>query len=63
VFQTLGNLAGKVVATEVHATLAERDPNVSYEHSAATACALAFKQVATPADDSEEPAVIARGLR
>jgi tetratricopeptide (TPR) repeat protein len=38
----------------------ERDPNASYEHSVSKAFALAFKQVATPADDSEESAIIAR---
>jgi tetratricopeptide (TPR) repeat protein len=38
----------------------ERDPNAPYEHSVATAFALAFKQVATPADDSEDSAIIAR---
>ena len=38
----------------------ERDPNAFYEHSVATVFALAFKQIATPDDDKEESAVLAR---
>jgi tetratricopeptide (TPR) repeat protein len=36
------------------------DLNADYEHSVAAAFSLAFKQVATPTDDSEESAIIAR---
>lgn len=38
----------------------ERDPNAPYEHSVATAFGLAFKQIATPDDETEESGIIAR---
>ncbi|HEY0432133.1 MAG TPA: tetratricopeptide repeat protein, partial [Pyrinomonadaceae bacterium] len=46
--------------TEGRSLRQERDPNADYQHSVATAFALAFKQVAAPEGDTEEAAVVAR---